>query len=146
MIERYLKTLMVSVLLGDAYNFILDVEGYPGAVINFFVVIGLFIFRWQAPDVPRPFKVWLPVAVFFLCGQVFLMVAPFLRPPGGKGDTSLPYWLASIVGIAVLVGGVVYWFGWRVLLPRIGRFEYQEEKAVLADGTIVTQFVRVKRQ
>ena len=140
-----MEILIITVLLGDAYNFILDVEGYPGAVINFFVVIGLFIFRWQAPKVPRPFKVWLPVAAFFLCGQVFLMVAPFLRPPEGKGDTSLPYWLYPIVGIIVLVGGVVYWFGWRALLPLIGRFDYQERKAVLADGTIVTRFARVKR-
>ena len=131
---------------GDAYNFILDVEGYPSSVINFFVVIGLFILRWRAPHIPRPFKVWLPVPIFFLLGQGFLMVAPFLRPPGGKGDTSLPYWLYPVVGIVVLVGGVVYWFGWRVLLPRVGGFEWNERKEVLKDGTVVTQFGRVKKQ
>lgn len=74
------------------------------------------------------------------------MVAPFLRPPGGKGDTSLPYWLYPIVGIAVLVGGVVYWFGWRVLMPRLGGFKWKERKEVLKDGTVVTQFGRVKKQ
>ncbi|SLM34620.1 high affinity methionine permease [Lasallia pustulata] len=137
---------IAAIPFGDAYNFILDVEGYPSSVINFFVVIGLFILRWQAPHIPRPFKVWLPVPIFFLLGQGFLMVAPFLRPPGGKGDTSLPYWLYPIVGIAVLVGGVVYWFGWRVLMPRLGGFKWKERKEVLKDGTVVTQFGRVKKQ
>ena len=132
------------IILGDAYNFILDVEGYPSSVIYFAVVVGLFILRWRAPQAPRPFKVWWPVAMFFLVGQAFLLVAPFLRPPGGIGDTSLPYWLSSVVGIVVLVFGVLYWFGWRVLLPLVGRFEYAERKTTLKDGTIVTGFDRVK--
>lgn len=135
---------IVAIPFGDAYDFILDVEGYPSSVIYFFVVIGLFILRWRAPQVPRPFKAWWPVAIFFLIGQAFLIVAPFLRPPGGIGDTSLPYWLSSVVGIVVLVCGGLYWFGWRVLLPRVGRFEYAERKATLKDGTVVTVFDGVK--
>ena len=131
--------------LGDAYNFILDVEGYPSSVINFFVVIGLCLLRWKTPHVTRPFRVWWPVAVFFMIGQAFLLVAPFLRPPGGKGDTSLPYWLYPIVGIVVLVGGVIYWFGWRKVLPAVGRFTWEEHKSELEDGTIVTRFKKVKR-
>ena len=129
---------------GDAYDFILDVEGYPSSVIYFFVGIGLFILRWRAPQVPRPFKAWWPVPVFFLIGQGFLLVAPFLRPPGGKGDTSLPYWLYPVVGIVVLVCGVLYWFVWRVLFPGVGQFEYVEQKTTLKDGTVVTVFDRVK--
>ena len=137
---------IVAIPFGDAYNFILDLEGYPSSVINLFVVIGLFILRWRAPGLSRPFKAPWPIPAFFLAGQTFLIVAPFLRPPGGKGDTSLPYWLYPIVGIAVLFAGVFYWFGWRVLLPRLGRFEYKEKKSVLADGTVVTDWERVKRE
>jgi hypothetical protein len=38
--------------------------------------------------------------------SIFLLVVPFLRPPGGIGDTPpLPYWLYPIVGIAVFVSG-----------------------------------------
>lgn len=73
-----------------------------------------------------------------------MLIAPFLRPPGGKGDTSLPYWLYPVVGIVVLVCGVLYWFVWRVLLPGVGRFEYVERKMTLKDGTVVTVFDRVK--
>jgi len=133
---------IVAIPAGDAYNFILDIEGYPGAVINSFVVIGLFILRWRAPNVPRPFKVWLPVAFFFLLAQAFLLVAPFLRPPGGIGDTSLPYWLASVVGIAVLWAGVGYWAVWRKVLPWLGGFSWVETKKTLTDGTVYTSFVR----
>ena len=39
-----------------AYPFILDVEGYPGQIINLFVVIGLFLLRYNKPNAPRPFK------------------------------------------------------------------------------------------
>ena len=130
--------------IGDAYNFILDVEGYPGAVLNMLVVVGLLILRWQAPHVERPFRIFLPFALFFLAGQIFLVVAPFLYPPGGKGDTNLPYWLSSVVGIIVLVAAIVYWFVWRIVLPRLGRFQYVERKTVLGDGTVVIQFEKDK--
>ncbi|RFU27127.1 hypothetical protein B7463_g9211, partial [Scytalidium lignicola] len=136
---------IIAIPAGDAYNFILDVEGYPGSIINFFVVIGLFILRYRAPHLHRPFKTWIIVPIFFLAAQVFLLVAPFLRPPGGKGDTSLPYWLYPIVGMAVLVAGAVYWFLWRIVWPRLGGFEWIERKGELKDGTVVTGFDKVKK-
>ncbi|KAE8447040.1 hypothetical protein EG329_011175 [Mollisiaceae sp. DMI_Dod_QoI] len=137
---------IVAIPAGDAYNFILDVEGYPSSLINLFVVIGLFILRYTAPDVPRPFKSWIIVPIFFLAAQCFLLLAPFLRPPNGKGDTSLPYWLYPIVGLVVLGLGGSYWFIWRVLWPKFGKFTWAESKAVLADGTVVTQWQKMKQQ
>ncbi len=96
------------------------------------------------PNAVRPFRVWWPVAAFFLAGQGFLIVAPFLYPPGGKGDTSLPYWLYPIIGIVVLFSGVVYWAVWRKLLPWIGSYTLEQHKEQLADGTVVTTFKKVK--
>ncbi|KAI0835650.1 amino acid permease-domain-containing protein [Hypoxylon sp. FL0890] len=135
---------IVAIPFGDAFNFIVDVEGYPTSVIAMFVVVGLFILRWEAPNANRPFKVWWPIAALFAAGQAFLLVAPFLYPPGGKGDTSLPYWLYPIIGIVILVAGVVYWAIWWRLLPKIGRYSFQERKVELKDGTVVTTFDRVK--
>ncbi|KAH8887867.1 high affinity methionine permease [Thozetella sp. PMI_491] len=137
---------IVAIPFGDAYNFIIDVEGYPSSVLALLVVIGLFILRWQQPDAPRPFKVWYPLAFFFMVGQCFLLVAPFLYPPGGKGDTNLPYWLYPIIGIGALLLGVVYWAVWRKVLPKIGGYELEQSKDVLEDGTVVTVFHKVKRQ
>jgi amino acid transporter len=135
---------IVAIPFGDAFNFIVDVEGYPTSVLAMLVVVGLFILRWQMPDAPRPFRVWWPVAAFFAAGQCFLIVAPFLYPPNGKGDTSLPYWLYPIIGIVVLFSGVLYWFIWRKVLPKIGKYQLQEKKIQLTDGTVVTTFEKVK--
>ena len=91
---RVLRDAQIIVIIAPppavAYPFILDVEGYPGQIINFFIVIGLFWLRYHKPNAPRPFKglsyllsvlvwivltivatVWLPVAVFFLAASVF---------------------------------------------------------------------------
>ncbi|KAJ6031004.1 hypothetical protein N7540_001736 [Penicillium herquei] len=136
---------IVAIPFGDAYDFILDLEGYPSSVINFLVVAGLFYLRWKAPKVHRPFRVWWPVAFFFMVGQAFQLVAPFIRPPGGKGDTSLPYWLSSVIGIVILVAGVVYWAFWREIIPRIGGYRLVPEHEVLEDGTTVVVYKSVKR-
>ncbi|EMD32234.1 hypothetical protein CERSUDRAFT_118872 [Gelatoporia subvermispora B] len=138
----------VIVILGPppsvAYPFILDVQGYPGQIINLFVVVGLFWLRWTKPYVTRPFKVWWPAAVFFLAASVFLLVAPFLRPPGGIGDTPpLPYYLYCLVGICVMVAGVIYWAAWRVV-PRWFGYEFVPRKESLSDGTVVTLFSAAK--
>ncbi|KZT69137.1 amino acid transporter [Daedalea quercina L-15889] len=121
-----------------AYPFILDVEGYPGQIINLFVVIGLFWLRYKKPNAHRPFKVWWPLAVFYLAAAVFLLVAPFIRPPGGIGDTPpLPYYLYCLVGIAIMVVGVLWWAAWRVV-PRWFGYKFIGRKEKLRDGTVVT--------
>ncbi|KAH9937972.1 amino acid transporter [Amylocystis lapponica] len=129
-----------------AYPFILDVEGYPDQIINVFIVIGLFWLRYHKPNLPRPFKVWWPLAVFFLASAVFLLVAPFLRPPGGVGDTPpLPYYLYCLVGIAILATGVLYWAAWRKL-PKLFGYEWVPRKETLDDGTVVTLYSSRKLQ
>lgn len=138
---------IVAVPFGNAFNFIVDVEGYPSSVLALAVVVGLFWLRWRVPEAPRPFRVWWPVAAFFMVGQCFLIVAPFISPPGGVGDTPpLPYWLYPIVGITVLVASGVYWVVWRVVMPRVGGFRWRDRKGALADGTVVTTFYREKMQ
>lgn len=134
----------VIIILGPppsiAYPFILDIEGYPGQIINLFVVIGLFWLRWHKPHALRPFKVWWPVAVFYLAAAVFLLVAPFIRPPGGIGDTPpLPYYLYCLVGIGIMVAGVFYWAAWRKL-PKLFGYTFVPRKEQLEDGTVVTLF------
>lgn len=138
---------IVAIPFGNAYNFILDLEGYPGSVINFLVVMGLFYLRWAEPNTPRPFKAWWPVAAFYMAGQAFQLVAPFLRPPGGKGDTPpLPYWLYCVVGIGVLAASVVYWFVWWVAAPKVGGYTLEPHNEPLADGTIVVVYRRNPRK
>lgn len=136
---------IVAIPFGDAYAFILDVEGYPGSVMNFLVVLGFFWLRYAAPDTHRPFRCWWPVAAFYLAAQVFLLVAPFLRPPGGKGDTSLPYWLYPVVGIVILLGGVVYWAAWWKISPWYKQYTLVPKHERLSDGTRVVVYKKVRK-
>ncbi|KAG1775504.1 amino acid/polyamine transporter I [Suillus placidus] len=129
------------------YPFILDVEGYPQQIVNLFIVIGLFYLRWKKPDAVRPFKVWWPLAVFFLAAASFLLVAPFLKPANGVGDTPpLPYYLYCLVGIGILLSGVLYWAAWRIMMPKVFGYELVPRKERLDDGTVVTVFSNKKIQ
>ncbi|KAI0246926.1 amino acid transporter [Lactifluus subvellereus] len=128
-----------------AYPFILDVSGYPEQIIGLFVILGLLYLRWSKPHLHRPFKVWLPLAFFFLVAETFLLVAPFVRPANKVGDTPpLPYYLYCLVGISVMIFGVLYWAVWELVLPYIFGFRLVSRKEVLEDGTVVTLFSREK--
>jgi hypothetical protein len=84
------------------------------------------------------------VAGFFIIGQEFQLVAPFIRPPAGKGDTSLPYWLASVVGIVILLAVVVCWAVWQIVLPWAGKYRFIPRHSVLSDGTTVVNYTKQK--
>jgi hypothetical protein len=43
-----------------------------------------------------------------------------------------------IVGIGVMLLGVLYWFVWRVGLPKVFGYELVPRKEKLEDGTVVT--------
>lgn len=43
-----------------------------------------------------------------------------------------------------LVCGVIYWYLWTVLIPRLRGYRLEEEGDMLQDGTSVTKLVQVK--
>lgn len=43
-----------------------------------------------------------------------------------------------VVGIVVLSLGVVYWAVWRIVLPKVFKYELYPTKETLSDGTVVT--------
>jgi amino acid transporter len=137
--------MLIAIPFGDAFNFIIDVEQYARALVYFLVVIGLFVLRKRKPFALRPFKVWNSVAGFFLIGQLAVLIAPWLRPPKGKGDTQrIPYWVFPLIGLFVLGGGVIYWALWKRAFPRLFKYRLEEEKHVLEDGTVVVQYEKKK--
>ena len=89
--------------------------------------------------------------------KILVIIAPFLRPANGVGDTPpLPYYLSvlltrgdcliqtilfwvryCLVGIAVMALGIIYWAVWRIVLPKIFGYELVLNKVVLDDGTVV---------
>ncbi|KAB5525515.1 amino acid/polyamine transporter I [Coniochaeta sp. 2T2.1] len=118
---------------GDAYNFILNLISYPLAIVNCFVAGGLlylYIYRvkWQWNP---PMSATMPVVIFFLLSNIYLVVAPFV-PPEGEDNVyeSLPYWLHCVVGFGIILAGAVWWLIWAVLMPKLGKYELVRETVV----------------
>ncbi|RAK80176.1 putative methionine permease [Aspergillus fijiensis CBS 313.89] len=120
LIVHYIPSVLVIALppQGDVYNFILDVEGYPGQFFSLAVTLGLLLLRYKEPDLPRPFQAWLPAVWLRVLISLVLLASPFFPPEGGKGDVGFFYATYAIVGTGVIVFGVLYWYVWTVLLPR----------------------------
>jgi amino acid transporter len=152
---------------GDAYNFVLKYDfllsslislvtnhnvsliSYPLAIVNTFVAIGLIHlylnrqeWRWNPPV-----KATLPVVIFFLLSNLFLVFAPYAPPEEGQNIyESMPYWTHNVVAWGVLAFGGVYWAIWVKLLPRIGG--YRLERRIIVDdidGWERNTFVKVPR-
>jgi hypothetical protein len=67
-----------------------------------------------------------------------VIIFPFIRPPGGVGDTPpLVYYLYCLVGMAILMSGGIYWAVWKLVLPYVFKFRLVPRKEVLEDGTVV---------
>ncbi|OAA33492.1 Amino acid/polyamine transporter I [Moelleriella libera RCEF 2490] len=146
--EHWLVTAITVIAppAGDAYNFVLNLISYPLAIINVFVagaLIHLYRHREARAWYP-PIRATLPVAVFFLLSNIYLVVAPFVPPESGQSVyESLPYWIHCVVGFGVLLVGALYWLIWAVLLPRIGRYELVKETVVDdIDGWESTHFYK----
>ncbi|KAI1002338.1 High-affinity methionine permease [Podosphaera aphanis] len=146
-------TIMLAPPPGDAYNFILNVISYPVAVINLFVAAGL-IHLYLNPYSPNrnpqnwspPFRATLPVVIFFLISNIYLVVAPFIPPTEGQQVyKSLPYFSHCVVGVGILGAGAFYWLIWAVILPKLGNYCLVREERVLEDGWTRGTFQRVPK-
>ncbi|KAH9895348.1 amino acid transporter [Xylariomycetidae sp. FL2044] len=144
LIVHYIPSVLVIVLppSSEVYSFILEVEGYPGQFYAIATSIGLLWLRYRKPDVKRPYQAWIPAVVFRILLGLALLAAPFF-PPAHPTPGGLFYATYAIVGFGILVFGVLYWFVWTVLLPRIGKYRLEEREDVLDDGTAITVLTRV---
>ncbi|KAJ5164484.1 uncharacterized protein N7500_006314 [Penicillium coprophilum] len=145
LIVHYIPSVLVLALppQGDVYNFILDLEGYPGQMFSLAITIGLLVVRYREPHLPRPFKAWLPAVWLRVVMCLVLLIAPFIPPPNWKGDVDFFYATYALVGIGIVLFGVLYWYVWTVLLPRWGGYQLEEEKEILADGTSIIKLVHL---
>lgn len=103
LLVHYIPSILVITLppQQDVYNFILDVEGYPGQIFALAVSIGLLMLRYREPSRPRPFKAWLPAVWLRIVVCLVLLGAPFVPPPGWRGDVGFFYATYAVVGVAV---------------------------------------------
>ena len=68
-----------------------------------------------------------------------MLVAPFIRPSNGVGDTPpLPYYMYAVAGWALMAFAVFYWAMWKKILPWVFRYKLVPVKETLSDGTVLT--------
>lgn len=148
--------LMLAPPQGDAYVFVLSLAQYPLNLVNSAVGLGLCML--YLPDNSRikpdcfknwssPFKATLPIALFFTLVSMFLVVVPWIGPDKQSVSQYKDMWygMAPAVGLGICGAGGVYWVGWYVLAPWIGRYRLQPERMTLKDGTVITHFARIPK-
>jgi amino acid transporter len=85
---------------GKAYEFLLDVVGYPKSIFYGLAVLGGIYMQYTQPHLPRPVKAPVIGSAFFVLFAFCMAVVPFLPPPEYKGD--VPYYLSSLLGVVMI--------------------------------------------
>jgi amino acid transporter len=99
---------------GD-FTYLAKMYSFTGWLFYGFTVFGLILMRFKksTKDLPRPFKIWLPLAIFFVIIDIYLVVAPLIDA-GSAG--AYQYVICIVVGLLA----IPIWFV-RVKKPQIGR-------------------------
>ncbi|KAI9802540.1 MAG: hypothetical protein M1833_001612 [Piccolia ochrophora] len=137
--------ILVAPPAGPAYNFIVDLYTYPGAWINGFVAAGLIYLQYKkSENWTSPFHTFLPVSILYLLANIFLAVVPFIPPTGESDPDGYPYFVFPIVGVGVLLLGVLYWYIWTRVWPKIGGYKIVAERFVSpSDGHEVVRYRKI---
>lgn len=131
---------------GPAYDFIVDLYTYPGAIINTFVAAGLLYLHYKKSEQwSSPWHTYLPIVVLFLLSNMFLTAVPFIPPDSDWNADGYPYYVFPVVGWAVLLLGAVYWVGWTQIWPRIYGYKVVAERTFDEDGAEVVRYRKVDR-
>ncbi|CEG73745.1 hypothetical protein RMATCC62417_09068 [Rhizopus microsporus] len=99
---------------GD-FTYLAKMYSFTGWLFYGFAVFGLILMRFKKKtrDLPRPFKVWLPLAIFFVIIDIYLVIAPLIDA-GSAGVYQ--YIICIIIGLIA----IPIWFI-RVRKPGLGR-------------------------
>ncbi|RKP08184.1 amino acid/polyamine transporter I [Thamnocephalis sphaerospora] len=101
---------------GEAFDFLTTFSPYSRIFFFGLTTTGMLILRRREPLKERPFRVWWPLAVVYTTVVVFLAVIPFV-PPENSTTSTIPYYLAPIMGIIYMLIGVPLWF---IMVPHDG--------------------------
>ncbi|KAJ1922778.1 hypothetical protein IWQ60_006310 [Tieghemiomyces parasiticus] len=97
---------------GEAFSLLVDVVGYPNWLFTGLTLCGLLYLRYTAPDLPRPFRVWLPLTCVFIAVSVFLSIFPFVPPVDNQifSPSGIPYFTAPIIAIGIILLAIPSWY------------------------------------
>ncbi|KAJ5589139.1 amino acid transporter [Penicillium hordei] len=131
----------------DTYSFILSAEGYSGQFVSVGLAAGLLWLRRTRPDLPRPFRAWLPLVWFRLGLCVVMALGPFMSPKDEQKPGQPQPWRGAyaLVGIAIIATAALYWLTWARILPHWKNYALQEQSGILKDGTTYKKIVHIPR-
>jgi hypothetical protein len=91
---------------GDIFNFIDDLQSYPGNIFAFATTFGLFLIRKRRAKngiLPTEFRAWNTAIVFSLVSNVFIVAMPWYPALGGDlgGDGNFWYATYCVTGIGM---------------------------------------------
>lgn len=93
--------IILAVPSSHVYSFMLDIESYPAQISALAIATGLLWLRWARPELPRPFKVSIPMVVVYLAICASQVILPFLP----SSTTSSGIWEGgyALVGLTMWV-------------------------------------------
>jgi hypothetical protein len=119
---------------------------YPYIVIATLATGGLLYLRFTpSENWSSPFKAPLIVIFVYLGHHLFLMVMVFVAPESTKTPEGLPYYVAPVTGICVLLIGVLYWVLWAHVWPRLRGYRIESTRIQEEDGSETVEFRKIWR-
>jgi hypothetical protein len=73
-------------------------------------VVGFVNLRYVAPDIQRPFRAPLLLALLFGLASLLAVVVPFVPPPAEDAAPGLPYYLAPLIAWVVIAASFGVWY------------------------------------
>ncbi|TIC22551.1 putative methionine permease [Wallemia mellicola] len=129
---------------GDAYDFVVSLTSYPYTLMLFFCAVGAFKLRYFDKDWDPPYRAPIVGLILFILACLFLLIAPFIPPE--ENNSSLPYYLSSVVSLSITMLGVVWYSLKFVLVPFLFRYKLVPIYKDLTDGSRMTRYKRISKE
>ncbi|KAK5743835.1 hypothetical protein LTR17_002457 [Elasticomyces elasticus] len=133
---------------GDAFNLTTDLQVYPSSIFNLLMTIGIFFIRarHRRLGLPQPqFRAWLPVLIFSVVVQLYLIIMPWYPPATGRNGGDVSFWygtyIVTSIGILILCG--IWYALWIKVLPIWGKYRMRYELVQLGNGAETHRLVKV---
>ncbi|KAJ3159167.1 hypothetical protein HDU86_002069 [Geranomyces michiganensis] len=98
----------LALVFAGNLDFLVGMYAFSSYFFFALTIAGLLVMRFTHRDMPRPFRVWWPVAVLFLATSIFIVAFPFVN--AADFDDILPF-IIAIVFMSVPLP--VVWFNLR---------------------------------
>ncbi|KAK6340905.1 hypothetical protein TWF696_009218 [Orbilia brochopaga] len=132
----------------SGYTFLNTFATYCRTLINIFLGVGLLFLQFHPRSTWREertsFHVKWPFTVAWTGFNCYLVVAMFVPNCAIPGFGLNNYFSIPVTGICVLIGGILYWFGFAKVLPLFG-YAVETQREYLADGSQVVRYIHITR-